>query len=200
MRKALFLQAAKSISCVFHSRNFGMASIKLCGACNIIAIEETVQGLFAKLKDSESTEVGGQQESQNKPWHLNLPTVLKSSARCGLCKLILQGLREGRRQLVEDMRLSGEWTETPKDFDDDILTIPYYSNASPNAKIVAWSADNFEKENTMSARQDSKNRLRAHAKIRVTCSGGIETVSSWDGYNKIHCELRISSKKGTKLI
>lgn len=176
-----------------------MASIQLCGPCNRISIEETLQDLFSKLKNPDSTVVGGQQESQQKTWHSNLPAVFESSIKCELCKLILEGLREGRRQLVEETRFSEDWAETPKDFEDDILTIPYYSNATPDVKILAWSADSFEKENMMSAIQDVDNRLRAHAIIRVTCSGGVDTVFSWDGYNEINCELRISSKNGNKV-
>lgn len=171
-----------------------MSSLQLCELCNGLAVEETLRELFVKLNDHESADIGGQEESAEKPWHPNLPTVLKSSESCILCKIILQGLREGRRQLVEDNRFSGEWEEAPKDFDDDILTIPYYSDSTPTINIVTSTVSTFENENTLSSMEDTGGRLRAHAVIRITCGEGIE--SSWDGYGEIDCELRISSKNG----
>lgn len=173
-----------------------MPSAQLCGLCNNLEIEESLREILVKLKNSASTGPGDQQESSPQPWHPNLPAVLKSSATCALCKLVLQGLREARRQLVEDTRFSGEWAETPKDFDHDILIIPYYSNAKPKVTIMAWSAESFEKGNMTSSKQGTEDRLKVHAVIRVTCSGGIETCSSWDGYSEIFGELRISSHNG----
>jgi hypothetical protein len=180
-----------------------MASGQLCESCNTIAIEQTLQELFAKLQNPESRDARDaswqrEKESSERPWHSNLPAVLKSSATCALCKSILQGLREGRRQLVRDARFSGEWAETPNDFDDDILAIPYYSNAKPKVQIIAQTADAYERGNTMSAEQDIEKRLRARAIIRVTCGWGIDRVSSWDGYNEINCVLRISSQNGNE--
>ena len=173
-----------------------MSSIQLCELCNNLEVQETLKNILVKLEDCESTGPGDEQESSRQPWYPNLPAVLKTSAACALCKLILQGLRKSRRQLVEDTRFSGEFVAIPKDFDDDILTIPYYSNATPKVTIVAWSAKTFEKENTMSSKQGAEDRLKAHAVIRVTCSGGIEMHTSWDGYSEILCELRISSHNG----
>jgi hypothetical protein len=177
-----------------------MACGQLCESCNTIAIEQTLQELFAKLQNPEPTDASWQREkeSSDRPWHSNLPAVLKSSATCALCRSILQGLREGRRQLVRDTRFSGEWVETPKDFDDDILTIPYYSNAKPKVQIIARTGDAFERGNTVSAEQDVKKWLRARAIICVTCGWGIDRVSSWDGYNEINCVLRISSQNGNE--
>lgn len=171
-----------------------MSSVQLCELCNSLAVEEMLQELFVKLKNRESTNTVDQQESPKKPWHLNLPAVLKSSESCILCKLILKGVRESRRQLVEDTRFSGEWAEVPEDLDDDILTIPYYTNSTPTVNIVTWIVDTFEKENTMSSVEGTESRLKAHAIIRITCGGGLQ--SSWDGYGDINCELRISSKNG----
>lgn len=148
------------------------------------------------LRDGMAADSGREQESSLLPWHLNLPAVLEASEACVMCKLILQGLREGREQLVEKTRNSGDWFETPKDFDDDILTIPYYSNAKPKLSIVARSVDEFETKNSMTSDKNLEGALKAHILIRVACSGGIAVKSSWDGYERIGCELRVSSIDG----
>lgn len=171
-----------------------MSSTQVCKLCSDLEIDKTIRELLGTVKDSQSTGDGAQQECPRKPWHADLTALLNSSELCVLCKLILQGLREGREQLVEDTRFSGEWAATPKDFDDDILTIPYYSKGKLDLKIVVWSVDNFEDENRMNFVPGSENILKAHAIIRVTCDG--ETRASWDGYGPLCSELRISSING----
>jgi hypothetical protein len=171
-----------------------MSPTQVCKLCSVLEIDEALRELFGTVKGSQLTGVGAQQESAQKPWHLHLPAVLESSASCVLCKLVLQGLRESREQLVEDTRFSGDWAETPEDFDDDILTIPYYSNGKLNLRIIVWPVDNFEVENTMSSIHGSESKLKTRAIIRVACDGG--NRASWDGYGPICCELRISSRNG----
>jgi hypothetical protein len=176
-----------------------MPSLRPCEACNGLKIEGILTDIFAKLKDGLSSGLRDQEdveESPQLPWHLGLLAVLESSENCVLCKLVLQGLRASRQQVVEDTRYSGEWAHTPKDFDNDIVTIPYYSNAAPKVTILAWSVNEFEEDNSLIPPGDS-GIVKAHAIIRVTCGGGIPIKSSWDGYEHITCELRISSINGS---
>lgn len=169
---------------------------QLCELCNAIAVDQIFREIFQRLKDSRAAGTGGQKESIQIPWQLNLTAVFKSSTVCVFCKLVLQGLRDARRQLVEETRFSGDWYEIPKDFDDDITTIPFYSNGKPNLTIAAWPLDEFEEENTITSVRVIEGKLKAHAIFRVSCGGGIETKSSWDGYDSVTSELRISSKDG----
>lgn len=172
-----------------------MPSTQLCKFCSGLEIEETLRELLSLVKDSQSTSDGAQQESAKKPWHLNLQAVLESSETCVLCKLVLQGLRQCREQLVEATRLSGDLLEEiPEDFDDDILTIRWYSDAVLTLRLIVRPVDHFAKDNTMSSIQGSETKLKAHAIIRVVCDGGDRT--SWDGHGPISSQLRISSRNG----
>ena len=108
-----------------------------------------------------------------------------------MCKLVLEGLRADRAQLVKDTRQSGDWPEPPRDFYDDILKIRWYSNI--RFEIVARPLSDFEWRNT---RPSGDGKLNLNAVVRVICNGGDQAHSSWDGYGEIKAELRISCKNG----
>ncbi len=181
-------------------RKLNMSLTQVCAACNALAVDECLRDLLhmLELEGSKSISVNCQQKSTQRPWHLDLGVVSKSSISCVICKLVLQGLREGRQHLTEATRFSGNWYETPKDFDDDILTIAYYLNGKLNLTIVAWLATEFENDNAMSSKPGTDCKPKAHAIIRVTCSGDMAT--SMDGYGEISSELRISLKNGNSFL
>lgn len=171
-----------------------MLPTQLCDICSALQVEETLQELAEAFVPPLSTDSDSPEESRSRPWHTDLSLLNNYSSPCVLCKLVLQGLREARRQLVENTRHSGDWPEPPKDLDDDILTISWYSVIG--LKVVAWPLSEFEGANTVSLRTSNEEKLRLHAMIQVTCHGGDQVSSSWDGYGNIEAELRLSYKAG----
>lgn len=184
-----------------------MFSNQLCDTCNALAIEDTLQELYESLRGlptpfhgNHGEEALAQENFRPQLWHPNLSRVSQSSQFCPLCKLALQGLRESRRQLVENTRFSGDWLEPPQDLDDDILSIPWYSETI-RLEIVAVPLTDFERENI---RADVPNpdafeiNVRMHAALRFTSGGGGQLSSSWDGYGEVKAELRISSPDGKR--
>jgi hypothetical protein len=169
-----------------------LGSSQLCGLCKALSIGKALRDLSQALQNSKSGDEA-EQETPEQPWHSNLEAVSKSSSSCILCKLVMKGLREARLQLVDDTRFSGDWYETPKDFDDDILMISYYANSKLRLKFVARPLTQFERENSMSEGKDGVEE-QAHAWIRVIC-GGVQ-CTSWSGYGNINTEFRVSSQEG----
>jgi hypothetical protein len=169
-----------------------LGSSQLCDLCKALPLKEALRDLSQALQSSKSGD-DADQETPEQSWHDNLDAVSKSSSSCILCKLVMKGLREARLQLVDDTRFSGDWYETPKDLDDDILMISYYANSKLRLLFVARSFTQFERENSMS---EGKNGVeeQAHAWVRVIC-GGVQ-CTSWSGYGNIDTELRVSSQEG----
>jgi len=172
-------------------------SSHLCDTCKALPIKESLRNLLEALQHSCSTgNDERQEESFQQTWHTDLKIVAKSSAFCVLCKLVLKGLRDGRLQLVEATRNSGDWYEEPKDFDDDILSIPFYADNQLKLMFVARPFSDFERANSVNDGK-SEEKKQVHALISVFCGGG--TRGSWEGYGEVRSDLRISSQDGSNL-
>jgi hypothetical protein len=172
-----------------------MLVTQLCDTCKAVPIEETLRELtnvIKSFKHSQSAESELQEESLLQSWYKDLSDINQSSSSCQLCKLVLQGLRADRKQLVEDIRHSGDWSAPPKDFDDDIVEIQWYSEI--RLEIVASLLTEFERKHTRISAPGNEEKLSLHALVRVICGGGVQ--ASWDGYGEIKAELRISCKAG----
>jgi hypothetical protein len=169
-----------------------LGSSQLCDLCKALPLKEALRDLSQALQSSKSGD-DTDQKTPEQPWHSNLEAVSKSSSSCILCKLVMTGLREARLQLVDATRFSGDWYETPKDLDDDILIISYYANSKLRLIFVSRPFTQFERENSMSEGKDGVEE-QAHAWIRVICGGA--QCTSWSGYGNIDTEFRVSSQGG----
>ena len=161
-----------------------MANLEqICSTCSLQAIPSSIQEVCKAVHITHDEE-----ESTQIEWYSDLKSIANSSETCPLCQFIIQGLQDSRRQLVEDIRFSGDWEIAPEDLDHDILTIPYYLEAGGvHPTAVASLSSPFEKKN-------NEGLEKIHVVLRVECYG--KESGMGDGYRPIISELRIASKNG----